>query len=237
MHLSMSLLHSRLVVRQLSNPSSYRSKMGSPFRLWDAIVWRPKTVIGGYTRGSWHGSSVPLSHVQLESRTVPLIAVMSPENERQIEIAMGYFELGMLDDAIVELASLGSRGRFSVLSAWSAGLRMAERWSEMLPLTRKMVELYPTEAECWASLADATRNSVSLEAGLELLETARHHFPDDGHILFQIGCYCCQLGRLDEARTALREAVSSNRVWAKIAVQDRDLSPLWPEFKNWIRRL
>jgi tetratricopeptide (TPR) repeat protein len=158
---------------------------------------------------------------------------MTPENEKLIEIALGYFELGMLDDAVEELSSLGGRERLSVLSVWSAALRMAGRWPEMLSLTRKMVELYPAEAECWASLADATRNSVSLEAGLELLETARQYFPDDGHIHFQIGCYCCQLGRLDEARTAVRKAVSSNRVWAKIAVQDHDLAQLWPDFKTW----
>ena len=157
---------------------------------------------------------------------------MTPENEKLIEIAVGYFELGMVDDAVGELESLGGRERLSILSIWSAALRMAKRWSEMLSLTRKMVELYPGEAECWASLADATRHSVSLQAGLELLEMARHYFPDDGHILFQIGCYCCQLGRLDEARTAVREAASSNHVWAKIAVQDRDLIPLWPEFKT-----
>jgi tetratricopeptide (TPR) repeat protein len=157
---------------------------------------------------------------------------MTPEKEKLVEAATGYFELGMLDDAIAELASLGGRERLSVLSSWSAALRMLERWPEMLSLTQKVVELYPADAECWVTLADATRNSVSLQAGLELLETARQHFPDDGHILFQIGCYCCQLGRLDEARTAVQGAVSNNRVWAKIAVQDRDLSPLWPEFKK-----
>jgi tetratricopeptide (TPR) repeat protein len=160
---------------------------------------------------------------------------MTPQNEKLIEVAMGYFELGMVDDAIAELKPFGSRERLSVLSVWVAALRMAEQWSEMRSLAQKMVDLYPTEAECWASLADATRNSVSLQAGLELLEQARQHFPDDGHILFQIGCYCCQLGRLEEARTAVYEAVSGNRVWAKIAIQDRDLSPLWPEFKRWNR--
>jgi hypothetical protein len=101
----------------------------------------------------------------------------------------------------------------------------------MVSLSRKMTELYPAEAECWVSLADATRNFVSVHAGLELLETARRHFPGDDHILFQIGCYCSQLGRLDEARMAVRAAVSSNRVWAKIALQDHDLTPLWPELK------
>jgi tetratricopeptide (TPR) repeat protein len=146
---------------------------------------------------------------------------------------MGYFELGMLDDAVEELAPLGGRERLSVLSVWSAALRMAQRWPEMRSLTQKMVELYPAEAECWVSLADATRNLVSLQAGLELLEAARQHFPDDGHVLFQIGCYCCRLGRLDEARRAVREAISSNRVWAKIAVQDHDLAPLWPELRRW----
>ena len=144
---------------------------------------------------------------------------------------MGYFELGMLDDAIAELGPLAGHERLGVLSLWSAALRLSERWPEMLSLTRKMVDLYPAEAECWVSLADATRNSVSVQAGLELLEIAHTHFPGDGHILFQIGCYCCQLGRLDEARMAVRAAVSDNRVWAKIALQDRDLTPLWPELK------
>jgi tetratricopeptide (TPR) repeat protein len=156
---------------------------------------------------------------------------MTPENEKLVEVAMGYFELGMLDEAMTELGQLAGQERFSVLSLWSSALRLSERWPEILSLSRKMIELYPAEAECWVSLADATRNSVSLQAGLELLEAAHGHFPADDHILFQIGCYCCQLGRLDEARTALRAAVSSNRVWAKIALQDRDLSPLWPELK------
>jgi tetratricopeptide (TPR) repeat protein len=156
---------------------------------------------------------------------------MTPEKEKLVEVATGYFELGMLNDALAELGPLAGHEQLSVLSLWSAALRLSERWQEMLSLTRKMVELYPTEAECWVSFADATRNSVSVQAGLELLETARGYFPGDGHILFQIGCYCCQLGRLDEARTAVRAAVSDNRVWAKIALQDRDLASLWPELK------
>src|SRR5260221_1098462 len=151
---------------------------------------------------------------------------MTPEKEKLVEAAMGYFELGMLDDAIAELASLGGRERLSVLSICSAALRMSERWPEMLSLARKMVELYPVDAECWVTLADATRNSVSVQAGLELLETARQHFPDDGHILFQIGCSCGQLGRLDEARTPGQGPVSNNPAWSSIAVQDRDLAPL-----------
>jgi len=156
---------------------------------------------------------------------------MTPENEKLVEVAMGYFELGMLDEAVIELGPLAGHERLSVLSLWSAALRLSQRWPEMVSLSQKMIELYPAEAECWVSLADATRNSVSVQAGLELLETADGHFPGDDHILFQIGCYCCQLGRLDEARTAVRAAVSSNRVWAKIALQDRDLTPLWPELK------
>jgi predicted Zn-dependent protease len=157
---------------------------------------------------------------------------MTPENEKRIEAAMGYFELGMLDDATQELEALGRRERLSVLSVWSAALRMAKRWEEMLLLTQKMVELYPDEAECWISLADATRNSGSLPAGLALLQTAHEQFPDDGHILFQIACYCCQLGRLDDARNAVRDAVSCNRVWKKIALQDHDLTSLWSELKS-----
>ena len=156
---------------------------------------------------------------------------MTPENEKLVEVAMGYFELGMLDEAVIELGPLAGHERLSVLSLWSAALRLSQRWPEMVSLSRKMIELYPAEAECWVNLADATRNVVSVHAGLELLETARRHFPGDDHILFQIGCYCSQLGRLDEARMAVRAAVSSNRVWAKIALQDRDLTPLWPELR------
>jgi tetratricopeptide (TPR) repeat protein len=190
-----------------------------------------------------HGVSWSLARLATPNQTAPtsnlqftpyslMTVVMTPENEKRIEAAMGYFELGMLNDATQELEVLGHRERLSVLSVWSAALRMARRWPEMLSLTRKMVELYPDEAECWISLADATRNSGSLPEGLSLLETAHEHFPNDGHILFQIACYCCQLGRLDEARNAVRRAVSCNRVWKKVAIQDRDLTLLWPEIKS-----
>ena len=190
--------------------------MESPSRFWDAPPRRREPL---------------LQHPIGNPNRIYEYPGMTPENEKLVEVAMGYFELGMLDEAMTELGPLPGQERFSVLSLWSLALRVSERWPEMLSLSRKMIELYPAEPECWVSLADATRNSVSLQAGLELLKTARGHFPGDDHILFQIGCYCCQLGRLDEARTAVRAAVSSNRVWAKIALQDRDLIPLWSELK------
>src|SRR5258708_6800423 len=111
---------------------------------------------------------------------------MTPEKEKLVEAAMGYFELGMLDDAIAELAPLGGRERLSVLSSWSAALRMSERWPEMLSLTRKMIELYPADEECRLTLAHASRNAVSVQAALEHLRTAPQRFPDDGHIPRQI---------------------------------------------------
>jgi tetratricopeptide (TPR) repeat protein len=189
--------------------------MKSPSRLWDA------------RRSLGTASGHPIEN---PNRIFEYLR-MTPENEKLINVAIGYFELGMLDEAVTELGPLPGDERLSVLSLWNSALRLSERWSEMLSLSRKMIELYPAEAECWVSLADATRNSVSVQAGLELLETAREQFPSDEHILFQIGCYCCQLGRLDEARTAVYAAVSSNRVWANIALEDRDLTPLWPELK------
>jgi hypothetical protein len=74
---------------------------------------------------------------------------MTPENEKLVKVAMGYFQPGRLDEAVIELGPLAGHERLSVLSLWSAALRLSQRWPEMVSLSRKMIELYPAEAECW----------------------------------------------------------------------------------------
>lgn len=183
-------------------------------------------------------SMFALNYVQTSRCTVkPMNNSMDLKAQKMIEVAAGYFELGMLEEAVAELEGLGRRERLSVLIVWSAELRIANRWVEMLGITQILVKLYPEEPETWVSLADATRHAKSINEGLTILRKAEQDFPEDSHVKFQLGCYYCQLGDLGKARDSVRTAVKIHEVWAKIATHDEDLKLLWPEFRSRLNAL
>ena len=157
---------------------------------------------------------------------------MDLRDQKMVEIAAGYFELGMLEEAVAELDGLGRRKRLGVLTVWSAELRIANRWAEMLGITQILVKLYPEEPETWISLADATRHAKSVHEALMILRNAENVFPEDSHLKFQLGCYYCQTGDLGKARDSVRTAMKLHEVWAKIATHDEDLKLLWHEFRS-----
>jgi Flp pilus assembly protein TadD len=73
-------------------------------------------------------------------------------------------------------------------------------------------------SENWISLAYAQRRYLDLQTAEKTLLEAQERFPEEATIPFNLACYACQLGRLDEAREKLAKAVGMEPAFKKTRI-------------------
>jgi tetratricopeptide (TPR) repeat protein len=156
----------------------------------------------------------------------------------QLNAVLGWLELGNLAEARVELNSLGTdlQARPDLLEVrWILDARQ-EDWQEALKTAERLVDVAPENAAGWLHRAYAARRvpEGGLERAAALLKPVVDKFPKEPTIPYNLACYACQLGRLDEARTWLQEAVKrgSLKKIRTMGLSDSDLEPLWPEIRK-----
>jgi hypothetical protein len=158
--------------------------------------------------------------------------VINPE--RILSAAQGFIELGMFEDAWDELESLPfdeSRVSGPVLDLrvqWCMG---QEKWDMGAKIARGGIEKNPECLELYLSGSYCIRRCGGLEEAFEFL--VKGHLsgylgqPARGMYWFNLGCYHCQLGRNKEALDCVGQAVEVDKVFQRLAVEDKDLEPLW----------
>ena len=61
----------------------------------------------------------------------------------------------------------------------------------------------------------------------DILRPTADRFPTEPTVAFNLACYACQMGRLEEAREWLAKAIAlGGEPIAKMAQEDEDLKPL-----------
>ena len=153
--------------------------------------------------------------------------------QKVLHAAMGYLELGMIAEADGELESLPpeDRDRSSVLALRVEIYRTAKKWSLMEVVARELWKRHPDEPDYWTNLAWAVRRSDSMVAARDILLEAVERFPGDAMTHFNLGCYACQLGDIEQAKTRVGRAIELDAKFKLLALDDADLEPLWDSFK------
>ena len=77
------------------------------------------------------------------------------------------------------------------------------------------------------SLAYATRRADSIQAAKEVLLNAEPKFPKEPAIKYNLACYFCQTGDIQNAKNYLKEAFEIDSNWRMAALEDEDLKLLW----------
>ena len=151
--------------------------------------------------------------------------------QRHLRAAIGFIELGMLVDAASELESLPpeDRDRSSVLALRVEIYRTAGSWSLMEVVARELWKRHPDEPDYWTNLAWAVRRSDSVLAARDILLEAVERFPGDAMTHFNLGCYSCQLGDIEQAKTRVGKAIELDAKFKLLALDDADLEPLWEQ--------
>jgi hypothetical protein len=56
---------------------------------------------------------------------------------------------------------------------------------------------------------------------------AESKFPKEAIIKYNLACYCCQLGEIENAKNYLKKVFVIDSTWRLQALDDEDLRPLW----------
>lgn len=154
---------------------------------------------------------------------------ISPKTDKTLLAAQGYFELGMMDEALEELDLLPAS-----LQEGAEVLQMRlfihmrkKRWPEALDISRTLCRVLPEEtmgfihaAFCLHELRRTDEAKIFLLSGpAALLNEATYHY--------NLGCYDATLGNVEEAQAHLRKAFQLDGKFREYARTDPDLKPVW----------
>jgi tetratricopeptide (TPR) repeat protein len=156
---------------------------------------------------------------------------LEPPDTHFLSGAEGWMELGDYDSALAELELISPdyRRHFDVLQVrWHIHNRMQD-WDRCLNISLQMIEAQPEMPQGWINHGNALFYLERFEEAFNLLVPMLKRFPHDEAIPYNLACYKCQSGAIQEAREWLECALKvgdSKRV-KNMAVNDPDLTPLW----------
>jgi predicted Zn-dependent protease len=157
-----------------------------------------------------------------------------------LRAAVGWLELGNPAEADKELDEITPELRMhpNVLHVRWQICSTTKRWDACVDIGRALVEQEPDNSFGWVNRAYALRRASggSVQAAYDALRPAADRTLDSSEqVLFNLACYTCQLGRLDEAREWLCKCFSAAAKAGKAkdlkqqVLKETDLEPLWKE--------
>jgi predicted Zn-dependent protease len=154
-----------------------------------------------------------------------------PPDTRSLNAAIGYFQLGMIDDALEQLESLPpeQRGNEQVVELRIEIYRHLEKWESARIDAEAMAKRNPGNAGWWISWAYSLRREKSVEEAREVLWEALRLHPNELMISYNLACYASVLGELDEARRLLDRVFSEDARYRPMAAEDPDLASIFRE--------
>jgi tetratricopeptide (TPR) repeat protein len=105
--------------------------------------------------------------------------------------------------------------------------RALQKWELMQTVGKQMALFDPDEPQWTVSWAYATRRCDSIAAARLILLDAVERLPNVAIFHYNLACYDCQLGSLEEAKARLARAFELKEKLRPAALEDEDLKPLW----------
>ena len=96
-----------------------------------------------------------------------------------------------------------------------------------IEIAKRLVDLQPDEVQWTISHAYATRRAGSIQEAKEVLLNAESRFPKEPAIKYNLACYFCQTGDIQNAKNYLKKAFEIDLNWRMAALEDEDLKLLW----------
>ncbi len=151
--------------------------------------------------------------------------------EKHLAYALGFLQLGLHAEAHAELAALPPEvATTSPALMLRLELAMAEEeWERVVAIAPELVGLDATEERPWVAWAYALRELKRInEAQETLLAGARMIDEPSPLVDYNLACYACLLGELEEAKQLLAHVISRDKSWREVAREDPDLAALFP---------
>lgn len=154
---------------------------------------------------------------------------LKPPDQQHWQAAVGYVELGMFQDANDQLEKIDpfNRAALEVLEVRLAIYHGLKKWELMREIAKRLADFQPNDIQWITSYAYATRRAESIRAAKEILLNAEPRFPKEAIIKYNLACYCCQMGDIQNAKNYLKKVFEIDLNWRMAALEDEDLKPLW----------
>ena len=161
---------------------------------------------------------------------------LEPPDSHYLIAAYGWIELGNFREATAELEQIHAalRRHPEVLQArWMihAGLK---DWETCVEIARETIAAAADSPAGWINQSNALYYLKRTQEAYDRLVPATKLFPGDYMVPYNLACYACQLGRLEEAAELLKHAMSVAKGFniRKMALSDPDLTPLRQRFNG-----
>ncbi len=162
---------------------------------------------------------------------------LEPPDSHHLSAAEGWLGLGDWKEAVEELKKIPPERRQhpEALEVLREIFVQAGKWKMAAEVAGHLVNMKPEEPDAWIALAYATRrkDGGGLKQARGILVRAQRRFPKEAVIAYNLACYDCQLGNEEGALKWLAKAFAMGRAreMRSMALQDRDLEPLWGKIR------
>jgi predicted Zn-dependent protease len=162
---------------------------------------------------------------------------LSRADQLCLDAAEGWLGLGNQVEAFTELQQISEEAQQhpEVLRLRYDIYATGKNWAAAAETAQALCQLEPDLPTGPIHLAYALHELKRTKEAWDVLLPIATRFPDKHIVYYNLACYACQLGNLPGARKWLERAVKTAGldVIHKMALQDPDLEPLWPEIKSW----
>lgn len=159
-----------------------------------------------------------------------------PPDSHYLSAAIGWLELGNADEAALELDQISAGAQLDpdVLEVkWTLSAKQ-ENWERCIEIARSLSKISPLEAFGWIHLSYSLHELKRTKEAYDNLKHVLQKFPNEWLMCYNMACYACQLGNLDEAERWLKAASmkkNDEKGIKRMAESDPDLSPLFKKSK------
>lgn len=159
---------------------------------------------------------------------------IEPPDSHILNAAVGWAELGLPEEALVELSRLNPAllGHPDVMDLRWRLHAMKKDWAGALTVARAQLTVSPERVDSWINQSFALHELKRTREAFDELVAVVEKFPKVGVIPYNLACYACQMGQIDDARIWLRRArrLLGKDQLKEMGSTDPDLAPLREEF-------
>lgn len=154
-----------------------------------------------------------------------------PPPQKLLDAAVGYLYLGLVDEAWEELDSLPPeiRATAPVLEMRIVIYQKLGKWASARIIAESMAAKMPGNQNWWIQWAFCLRREKSVQEARNVLWQAVQFHPASAAIIYNLACYACVLGEIDEAKRQLMKAFALYPDFKLVALDDPDLAAIYRE--------
>ncbi len=158
---------------------------------------------------------------------------LPPEDLAHLKAAQGWIELGNHTEANEELGKIANQSQEhpEVLEARWKVYASVQQWDECVRVANTLINVAPERMSGWLSKSIALHGLNRIQEAFDTLSPVADKFSHVAIIPYDLACYACRLGRLQEAKQWLERSFKSgdaDRLKA-MAMEDPELEPIRKE--------